>query len=478
MNPARIVHPGFWFGKTDIEDARKWAKMGVGGFCVYGGTREEIETFCKEMRGLSPYAEIFISADYEDGLGRWIKGAELLPSNMAIGASGEEELAMKKGLITARQARSIGINWIFAPVVDLASDPENPIVNTRAFGKDPMLVTRLAMAFMSGLSQGGTLNTLKHFPGHGDTSKDSHLELPFISKSFDKLFDSDLVPYKTLLKFADSIMVGHLLIPAIDDENPSSLSEKTIRGILRQKLNYKGCVVTDALLMKAIGDQKEAALKALKAGADILLAPSDPYEIIDYLNQLIKEDYTWKEHFINAVATQEILLTKNRKVEIRTPEYAFFKSSYSMDAAPRCITEFGEENVLKKENSLSYMEIDCKSDFESTPFAKQLKANGFKLAPYTGGECKNLLIVSFSGYASFKGFANFTKEQKKTVENALTKAKNSAFVSFGSPFVHSDFKTKAQYHLLAYCANEDFQIFCADALCGKAKVTGKAPIEI
>ncbi|MDR0291327.1 MAG: hypothetical protein LBI01_00810 [Elusimicrobium sp.] len=476
MNPARIVHPGFWFGKTKYDDARRWAKAGAGGFCVYWGTPEEIAEFCKEMRSLSPYSNILISADYEDGLGRWVNGAELLPSNMAVGASGEEDLAVKKGLITARQARSIGVDWVFAPVADLACTPDNPIVNTRSFGYSPDLVTRMSMAFMAGMSQGGVLNCLKHFPGHGATEKDSHLTLPVINKTFDELFDYDLLPFRMLLKFADSIMAGHLIVPAVDKDEPASLSEKVIKDLLRKRLNYKGCVLTDALLMKAIGDQKAASLKALKAGVDILLVPEAPDEIIDFVQKLQSDDGAWKDIFISSIATQEMLLAKNAKTEVRRPEQTFFKSPYSAAAAPKCITDFGVHTEYSAGTKVFYKVFE-QENFESTPFAKQLAANGVKLFPYNGKNAENLLLVSYSGYRSFKGYVNFTEAEKEEAAAAAAEAQKSAMVSFGSPFVHKDFLKLCQYHVAAYCANEDFQTVCADALCGKVKVTGKLPIK-
>ncbi|MGB2578350.1 beta-glucosidase-like glycosyl hydrolase [Elusimicrobium simillimum] len=475
MNPARLVYPGFWFGKTKIEDAQKWAEMGVGGFCLYGGTPKEIEDLSKDLKDRTPYSNILIAADYEDGLGRWVTGTELLPSNMAIGAAGEEDLAMKKGLITARQARSIGVDWVFAPVVDLACTPSNPIVNTRSFGCSPELVTKLSIAYMAGLSQGGVLNSLKHFPGHGSTSTDSHLAMPLISKSFDEIYDFDLLPYRNLMRFSDSIMVGHLLIPSIDDKEPSSLSQKTIKGLLRQRLNYKGCILTDALVMKAIGDQKTAIMKALEATVDILLAPEDPYQAIEILNSL-PQDGKWKDQIINSIATQEMMIAKNVKAEVRTPEHSLFKSTYSMEAAPKCLTAIGGKKPFTAGQSVYYMAVDCK-DFEDTPFAKQLTANGAKLQEYTGGNVDTLLIASYSGYASFKGYVNFTKEQTKDILAALEFAKDSVMVSFGSPFIHGEFIKKIPFHLLAYCANEDFQTVAADVLFDKAKAGGKLPVK-
>ncbi len=478
MNIARLVHPGFWFGRTDMKEAEKWAEMGVGGFCLYWGTPREIERFSQRMRSLSPYPNILISADYEDGLGRWVKGAELLPSNMAIGASRSEDLALKKGLITARQARSIGVDWVLAPVVDLATEHANPIVNTRSFGSDPQLVSKLAAAFMIGLSQGGVLNSLKHFPGHGATSTDSHLAIPRIEKSLDDLLDNDLLPYRNLVRFADSILIGHLDVPAIDKEKISSLSSKTIKDLLIKRFNYKGCIVTDALLMGAIPDQQNAVVSALKAGADILLVPSDPVKAIEDLQELVKKEPQWKSEIISSLSTQEVLISKIVKSEVRSIEHAFHKNTYNSHAAPKCITALGTEVRYKKGTTVHYLDFDGDEPFLTQPFAKYMQENGIHLVPFNNAEVENLLVVSYNGYASFKGHINFTAAQKKQLETALKAANKSVFISFGSPFVHDGFKDKATYSLLAYTKQEDFQEACVQILLGNMKPTGQLPVDI
>ena len=227
MNTNRIVHPGFWFGKTDREDALKLVASGVGGFCIYGGTLEEVKDLTAALRKAAPH-QLIISADYEDGLGRWINGTQTLPSNMSIAAaaSGSEDFAYKKGFITACQAKALGVDWVLAPVVDLADTPQNPIVNTRAFGSNPEEVARLAEPFMRGLQDGGCLNSLKHFPGHGATVIDSHLSLPVIERTFKQMDEAELLPYKKLFMKADSIMVSHLLVKNWDADNPASFSHK------------------------------------------------------------------------------------------------------------------------------------------------------------------------------------------------------------------------------------------------------------
>ena len=290
INTARLVFPGFWFGKTPEEEALTLARMGVGGFCLYGGTKTAVATLTRKLRAVSPLPRILIAADYEDGLGRWLPDAQLLPSNLALGAANDEKLAFEKGFITAREAVQIGVDWVFAPVLDLANNAGNPIVNTRSFGEDPDLVTRLAGAFIDGLHQGGALCCLKHFPGHGNTTTDSHMAMPVVTETFTQLKNQTLVPFRNLLPRADSVMVGHLLVPALDEKNPASVSKIITHSLLQGALGFTRCVCTDALLMKALGDEKEAALKALDAGAHVLLVPEKPLELVEFLKNQVFPD--------------------------------------------------------------------------------------------------------------------------------------------------------------------------------------------
>jgi len=200
-----------------------------------------------------------------------------------VGATGSEELALLKGRVTAREARALGVQWILAPVVDLQSNPKNPIVNVRSFGEDPALVARLARAFMKGVHGGGAIACLKHFPGHGDVDQDSHLVLPRIGRDAESLRARELRPFAELVADTDAVMTAHLLIEAFDRERPASLSQAVTTGLLREEMRFGGLVCTDALMMGAIrsvSGSEEAALLAIAAGADVVLMPDRPAEAI------------------------------------------------------------------------------------------------------------------------------------------------------------------------------------------------------
>ncbi len=471
MNPARLVHPGFWFGKTPLEEALALAKRGVGGFCLYGGTRAEVAAFTTRVREVSPLDYILISADYEDGLGRWLPDAPLLPSNMALGAADDENLAFEKGFITARQARSLGVNWVFAPVLDLADNPLNPIVNTRSFGEDPARVIRLGRAFLRGLKQGGALNSVKHFPGHGDTTTDSHLALPVLHRSETQLLAHELVPFQALLPLADSVMLGHLALPELDPTHPASLSAKIAHDLLRQKLHYTGCILTDALLMKAIGDEKQAALSALRAGAHILLVPQDPHALIDFL----EKESVAPEIYTRSQAIQNALCAQIKAIPVPSQEVAFAPNDFVRRTARKAITAHRTLPVFKPGQTISYLEIGNDGKTSADPFLAALRAHGVQPVVFTG-KTENLLILCLRRYQAFQGKIALEDKDGQLLRQALAHAKHATAVLFASPWALS--ATPIEHLLFTFSPAPEFQQTAAEILCGKQKAAGKLPVSL
>lgn len=473
MNVARLVHPGFWFDKTSLKDALHLAKRGVGGFCLYGGTRKQVATFTAAVRAVSPLDYLLISADYEDGLGRWLPDAPLLPSNMALGAANDENLAYEKGLITAQQARSLGVDWVFAPVLDLANNPLNPIVNTRSFGKNPKRVIRLARAFIKGLSQGGALNSIKHFPGHGDTTTDSHVALPILQRSEKEIFERELVPFQNLLPLADSVMLGHLLLPQIDAKKPASLSSAIAKNILRQRLNYKGCVLTDALLMKAIGNENEAAWHALKTGVNILLVPQNPNKLIDFLEKK-KVPATI---LARSEKQQNILCDKARQAGPRPAQKdAFAPSDFVRRSAQKAIVLRGTLPALKPGQTVHFLEIGSDGKTSAAPLFNALKKAGICLKPFTRqADC--LLVISLRRYKAFRGSVSLEEQDEIRLQKALQNSRFSVAVVVASPWALPQ-KAHIKTALFTFSPAPDFQKTAAEILLGKQKAHGKLPISL
>ena len=235
---------------------------------------------------------LFLGIDQEGGRVTRIPELNNLPTNKQIGKKDNPALAFQLGELLGKQLNAFGFNLDFAPVLDVDSNPNNPVIGDRSFGSDPKLVSELGISTMKGLQSENVISVIKHFPGHGDTEVDSHIELPIVSKNMKELQALEFIPFQNALKSgADVVMIGHILLPEIDANKPSSISNVVITKILREQLKYEGVVMTDDMTMKAILDNYEigeAAVEAVKAGNDIVLIAHD-YEKVQRAIQAILE---------------------------------------------------------------------------------------------------------------------------------------------------------------------------------------------
>lgn len=235
---------------------------------------------------------LFLGIDQEGGRVTRIPELNNLPTNKQIGKKDNPALAFQLGELLGKQLNAFGFNLDFAPVLDVDSNPNNPVIGDRSFGSDPNLVSELGISAMKGLQSENVISVIKHFPGHGDTEVDSHIELPIVSKNMKELQALEFIPFQNALKSgADAVMIGHILLPEIDANKPSSISNVVITKILREQLKYEGVVMTDDMTMKAILDNYEigeAAVEAVKAGNDIVLIAHD-YEKVQRAIQAILE---------------------------------------------------------------------------------------------------------------------------------------------------------------------------------------------
>ena len=225
---------------------------------------------------------LLIAGDFEGGVWWRLAGATELGNQMLVGATGSARLAEAMGRVTAQEAKALGCHWVFAPVLDVNNNPQNPIINVRSFGEDPALVAKLGMAFARGVRSEGLLACGKHFPGHGNVDSDSHLALPTVPGDGAQLRKVELLPFAALAKDGlESVMTGHLGVPGLGEDPavPATLSHRILTDVLRGELGFTGLVVTDALEMGGVKNAfppGEVAVRALLAGADVLLMPPDP----------------------------------------------------------------------------------------------------------------------------------------------------------------------------------------------------------
>jgi beta-glucosidase len=264
--------------------------LNLGGVILLGGSAAELAQRTQQLQSWSSNP-LLIAADIEEGVGQRFAGATWFPPPYILGAIAAQNLdlardyARRMGEVTAQEALALGINWVLAPIADVNNNPDNPVINIRAFGDRPEIVSALVTAFIEGAKQYSVLTTAKHFPGHGDTATDSHLHLPVLSHSPERLAAVELPPFQAAIAAGvDTVMTAHLQIPAWDRENPATLSASILTEQLREKLGFEGLIVTDALIMGGvtqIASPREVAVRALEAGADILLMPPDPVETIE-----------------------------------------------------------------------------------------------------------------------------------------------------------------------------------------------------
>nr|WP_154893878.1 glycoside hydrolase family 3 N-terminal domain-containing protein [Paenibacillus xylanexedens] len=251
----------------------------------------QVTTFTHNLQMEAGDIPMFLGIDQEGGVIKRIPGGTNLPGQMALGATGDSTLAEAAGQLTGEELKALGLNINFAPVLDINSNPDNPIIGMRSFSSDADLVTRLGLATITGLRQSGVIAAVKHFPGHGDTMVDSHLGLPVLTHNRERLDAVELKPFQAAIENGvEMIMTAHIAFPAIDSEQvtslkdgqrvpvPATLSKKVLNGLLREELGYEGIIISDAFTMDGIAEhfgEDQAVERAVNAGVDIILMPQD-----------------------------------------------------------------------------------------------------------------------------------------------------------------------------------------------------------
>ena len=477
---------------------------------------------------------LLISADLEAGTGMRFNDTTYWPWAMAVGATGDPSLAEREGAMVARQAKAIGVNQIYAPVCDLNVDPDNPVINVRSFGEDPEEVSKYVAAFIRGVHSEGVLTTAKHFPGHGDTHTDSHRALPVLEVSRERLEKVELLPFRAALAAGtDSVMIGHLAVPALDPapvprlpENlrnnlyvrgaseapeagtlPATLSKPMIDGLLRGELGFHGIVVTDAMDMGGITDHftvGEAAVRAIEAGEDQILISSDTPAAIAGVKAAVASGRL-SEARIDA-SVQRILEAKSRVSMMPSGDDEIFRvvdseesRTVAADIARRCITLVREERgalPIAKDARVVIVSVSelpegvsPLADFEremrlrlKTPpktFLLEARATEKDIPPIVEAARNADVVVFALGVRTSSGSG-------KIAVPAVVRAAIDAVdrlpvrrigISFGSPYLIREVPSLKTY-LCAYGIQPVVQLAATRVLFGEAPVTGHLPVTI
>lgn len=281
----------------------------------------------KRVNSVNPIP-LFLSVDQEGGRVTRLPGLEELPTNKEIGLRNDPKLSYQIGSILAEALHAFGMNMNYAPVIDVNSNPKNPVIGDRSFGDNPSLVSTLGIQTMKGMEANDIIPVVKHFPGHGDTSVDSHLELPQIDKSLEALHELELIPFIDAIdEGADVVMVAHILFPLLDSEFPSSMSKAIMTDLLREELHFDGVIVTDDMNMDAIVDHYEpgeAAVQSVKAGSDVILISKEYNDIvrsIEAIKSAVEKGEISEERINESV--QRILAVKG-KYQITDEQVAYY----------------------------------------------------------------------------------------------------------------------------------------------------------
>lgn len=452
--------------------------LGVGGVILLGGSAGEIALRSQQLQNWAKIP-LLIAADIEEGVGQRFSGATAFPPPMAISAIANKNLSLAQhyaaqmGAITAQEALAIGINWVLAPVVDVNNNPDNPVINVRAFGETPEIVSKLATAFIQGAKAYPVLTTAKHFPGHGDTATDSHLDLPVLPHSAARLASVELPPFKAAIAAGvDAVMSAHLLIPSWDAAQPATLSEPILTGQLRQHLGFEKLIVTDALVMGAIANHygaNVAPVVAVEAGADILLMPVDPEGAIQAICEAVESGRISAERIRASV---ERIWQAKLKVRSKQAEELGSKGSGEKQEI-RLTHELAQPDTLKtvdnilRETQLVYGSVPLQLEISATssrPLHNLIVVDNLLACDFLGQHTEAIALPAQLGYTTnlidlhtptsaippgnqltllqlfirgnpFRGSAGTTQVAQDWFKKLLHSGNLQALVVYGSPYV-------------------------------------------
>ena len=543
---GQLVVPGLngVFTPLDSDAAEKLDRLvrerHVGGFHVFGGGEALPPVLLNPVYGTSggratkadPLAvavllnrlqrasalPLLFTADFEGGAGYIVEGATRLPRAMAIGATRDEGLAERAGRLAAGEGRALGVHVDFYPVVDVNNNPMNPIINVRSFGEDPAFVGRMAVATLKGIQAGGMLSTAKHFPGHGDTATDTHLDLAVIEHPRSRLDAVELVPFEAAIAAGiDAVMSTHIRLPALDPTEglPATLSRPILTGLLRKELGFDGLVFTDSMSMHAIsrrfGNDKAAGM-AVAAGADVVLDPPDPEAALRGIREAVERGEIPRDQLDRSVerllrAKARLGLHRARTVDVEAVPGALggrARQAVAVEIASKAITLLKDERAQVPlrlpagARVLLLSVIDYGSGWrEGAPgrvFVPEMKkryadtiavevsdrttAAEMDLIRALARRSDAVVAAIYVRIASSSGRMGLAEAQVALLERlAADAAKPFAAVVFGSPYV-GDIAAKVPAVLLAYEWTDAPEAAAARALCGEAPIGGKLPVTL
>lgn len=446
---AELFYPAIRWDATHGYESQRAAidealKLGVGGFILFGGPSEHVASLTEDLHSKSRIA-LLIGADLERGAGQQFAGQTALPPLAAIASLEDLQSIRRSAAVSAIEARSLGINWIYAPDCDIDVEPNNPIIGTRSFGSDPERVAEYAAAWIDACQAEGVLACAKHFPGHGRTTVDSHKETPRVDESAETLRETDLVPFRRAIeRGVASIMSAHVAFPAFDRSGaPATLSRAILTDLLRKEMEFTGLVVTDALIMEGVleGGEAEAVVRALHAGCDCLLYPTNLGDSIRAVQKAIdgkRLDRDSVQHSLERRRRWARWAALSKETNRPTRD----ESGWSSQIAERVVHMVRERMPqLPQPWHLTIVDDDIGGPYPAPsrePLISSLRAGGIDLvldADAPVDESGSTVIALFGDIRAWKGRPGYSAAAKDAVRRALTQASRNdrLIVEFSHP---------------------------------------------
>src|SRR5882724_3680713 len=511
----------------------------VGGIILFRGPVYESVVIVNRMQTLAKYP-LLISADLEAGSGMRFDDTVNFPWNMAIAATGNPDFARRAGELTAREARALGIQQIYAPVADVNNNAANPVINVRSYGEDPADVARFVAAFVEGAQHAGVIATAKHFPGHGDTATDSHRGLPEIDVTRERLNSVELVPFRAAVDAGvGAVMTGHIGFPLIDSTEitllpkdiklgpidtseageivsakgtmPTTLSP-VMNGILRKDLHFDGLIVTDAMSMSGLTlyfTQEEASVRAIEAGADLLLKPADPDAALRGVRDAVKKGRLTEQRIEQS--TRKLLAAKYDLglAQQRVTSLDAIDREVAGKRANELADDIAKDAITLVRNDARLLPLDIKPAsrifnlaitngddraFIALPFVAALARGGLKVETIVLDDRSSDADVAKAidkatradaVIVSMYGRVRTGQARSVALPEPGTKALNELIerrarvvgISFGNPYILMSFP-KLQTYLVAYGDMQSLQEETAQALLGQLDIKGRLPISL
>ncbi len=493
----------------------------IGGVVVSVGSPADVAVKLNDLQRHA-HRPLLVAADLETGAGFRLSGGVHSPTNiplggatdfpslMALGATDRADLAYEMGRITAVEARAVGIHVPFAPVLDVNSNPENPVINVRSLGEDPQRVAELGTALVLGMQDHGTIATGKHFPGHGDAEADSHRELPVISASRARLDSVELVPFRRAIRSGmGGVMTAHIAVPTLSGgtQDPATLAADVLTGLLREEMGFEGLLFTDAMNMGAI-DRRfrrgEAAVRAVEAGADVVLMPPDVGAAVDALVMAVSDGRISEERIDQSArrilaAKERLRLHEKRTVpvddiylNVGIPEHV----AVAEEIARRSLTLLRNEGDLlpllgtRSARVLSvthrrqtdilagrYFEARLRAAYPRLTAATTLRDTGPAVWEGLLRQARSSDLVVVSLYVTAVSFSGSIAPVSGFIQALSDAGVPHVVISFGNPYLLRVFPD-AQAYLLAWSGSVVSQRQAAHALFGNFPISGRTPTRI